>query len=126
MCSPGDQVSPTTSSWTLVEDGDGEPPSKRARVEKDSTVSPQKQRGEAAARGRKRRSGVVGRKENQEQEGVEEQEQEDLPPADYQDLARVKQKDLTLQNKKAKTKLSVRSYYSSETPTLTMITESSG
>lgn len=126
MCSPGDQVSPTTSSWTLVEDGDGEPPSKRARVEKDSTVSPQKLRGEAAAHGRKRRSGVVGRKENQEREGVDEQEQEDLPPADYQDLARVKQKDLTPLNKKAKTKLSVRSYYSSETPALTMITESSG
>ena len=100
MCSLVDQVSPTTSSWTLVEDGDGEPPSKRARV--------------------------AGRKENQEWEGVEEQEQEDLPPADYQDLARVKQKDLTLLNKKAKTKLSVRSYYSSETPALTTITESSG
>ena len=126
MCSLNNQVLPTTSSWTLIEDGDGKPPLKQTRVEKDTTVSPQKLHREAAAHGRKRHSGRAGRKENQEWEGVEEQEQEDLPPTDYQDLARVKQKDLTLLNKKAKTKLSVRSYYSSETLALTMITESPG
>ena len=126
MYNPNNHVSTTSSSWSLVEDGNGEPPLKWARVDEDSTVSPQKQHREAAACRRKRCSGGAGRKENQKWEAVEEQEQEDLPPTNYQDLAKVKQKDLTPLNKKAKTKLLVRSYYYSQTPLLTMITESPG
>ena len=118
MCSLNNHVSTTSLSWSLVKDGNGKPPLKRARVDEDSTVSPQKQCREAAACGRKRCSGGAGRKENQEQE--------DLPPANYQDLAKVEQKDLTLLNKKAKTKLSLRLYYYSQTPSLTMITKSPG